>query len=675
MKQASSSRSNWLRLLMPVVLILTALGVIQSARVIGAVNQLMEDARALPALTGQDAASLDALLASDDLGAWMAQTEQDFRNARAVLGPLADALPLLGGLPRYGGDLANAPALLDFGEQVTAGGQKTLSIAHAFNRALEAERAPDVTLGAALLQVSQAQAPQVRAAQQNLTRALQARAQLEVASLSPARRDLVNRLDRWLPLWQTTLDALALMPTWLGADKPRLYLLVAQNSDELRATGGFVSTVALVRVERGRITLEEFQDSYAVDDLTKRHPIPPEPLYKYMYAWQWMLRDANWSPDFPTTARQLQTLYQFDRGVTTDGVIALNQNLIPRVLQATGPIGLEAYNERVDADNAIAKIRQYWVSPWGEGRPEQWWVHRKDFIGKFMQALMQRLLAGQFDRAQLARGVLDALTTKDLLIYVSDGSPAHPTGFTFGGALYPGSADAFMLVDSNVGFNKVNVNIAQRLEYAVVVEPTRQVRSAVTITYTNHSPDDGTFCVHVPRYLAGYTDLQNGCYWNYMRVLVPAESEPVRVKGLPAPMKDIPEQGRAVFGGYFVLPRGKTQAVRFEYRLPLTALAESRYTLHLEKQPGAPPLPTQVRVTLPESWTITYAYPPPERLAGNRAEFALTLDRDRTIEVEFESTASTAPMGAVAGAVAGAAALAVAAWWVGRRRRAAARSR
>jgi hypothetical protein len=40
MKQASSSRSNWLRLLMPVVLILTALGVIQSARVIGAVNQL-----------------------------------------------------------------------------------------------------------------------------------------------------------------------------------------------------------------------------------------------------------------------------------------------------------------------------------------------------------------------------------------------------------------------------------------------------------------------------------------------------------------------------------------------------------------------------------------------------------------------------------------------------------
>ncbi|MEW5720621.1 MAG: hypothetical protein AB1817_18495, partial [Chloroflexota bacterium] len=84
MSESPSERSGWTRLLIPVLLILIALVVIQSARVIGVASQLEEDARALQALTGHDASSLDALFTSDDLGAWMAQTEQDFRDVRAV---------------------------------------------------------------------------------------------------------------------------------------------------------------------------------------------------------------------------------------------------------------------------------------------------------------------------------------------------------------------------------------------------------------------------------------------------------------------------------------------------------------------------------------------------------------------------------------------------------------
>jgi len=44
------------------------------------------------------------------------------------------------------------------------------------------------------------------------------------------------------------------------------------------------------------------QDSYAIDRLSEAYPYPPQPLYQYMAADYWVLRDAGWSPDFPTTA-------------------------------------------------------------------------------------------------------------------------------------------------------------------------------------------------------------------------------------------------------------------------------------------------------------------------------------------------------------------------------------
>src|SRR6478752_6272351 len=44
-----------------------------------------------------------------------------------------------------------------------------------------------------------------------------------------------------------------LLPAMLGADGPRSYLLVAQNPAELRATGGLIGSVALIRADHGAV--------------------------------------------------------------------------------------------------------------------------------------------------------------------------------------------------------------------------------------------------------------------------------------------------------------------------------------------------------------------------------------------------------------------------------------
>jgi len=84
-----------------------------------------------------------------------------------------------------------------------------------------------------------------------------------------------------------------------------------------------------------------------------------------MKAGIWIFRDANWSPDFPTAARAMQSLYETDQGVATDGVIALDDVAVGRLLDALGGVELPDYQMRVTSENFLALVKQYYGQPIG----------------------------------------------------------------------------------------------------------------------------------------------------------------------------------------------------------------------------------------------------------------------------------------------------------------------
>jgi hypothetical protein len=644
------------RIVLPLAILVLSIVLIQFSRVTLVVNRVTRDMQSLQTMADSGALALMPPDASGDLEARVAQSAEDFREMRAAVGWLANFAPLFGWLPRYGGDLANAPALLEFGERVTAGAQEMLALSRAFNAEIEAGRALRAPVGVSALRAAQSQAEQIQRARQNLDAATRARARIDAARLSPSLQALVYRFDKWLPLWEMGLDGLAGAPKLLGAQRPRVYLLVAQNSDELRATGGFISGVSLLQVDRGKISVTDFQDSYVVDDLKKRHPPPPEPLRQYMYAHQLLFRDANWSPDFPASAQQMLAIYQIDRGIAADGVIAVNLKFIPRLLEAVGPVTLEKYNERVDAANVIQKMLDYWASPQGIAVAPEWWQHRKDFTGYLFEALMRRLTAGEFEQARLMQALFDGVVTKDLLIYIGDADAAPSLARS--GALYAGSGDALMIVDSNVGFNKVDGSIVRQGEYDLTLDSSGAARATLTITYTNLSPAVDAYCVHQPRYLKYYAELQQACYWDYVRVIAPRESElSSATREIGAVAEPLPQK-RTSFGGYFVLARGETRSIRFDYRIPAALKDSSLYALRLEKQPGAPPVQMLVRVTVPEGWRAESANPAPARAVGSALEFSILLDRDQQIQVALGK-----PFWSVENVLGPVLALSVAAWF------------
>lgn len=135
----------------------------------------------------------------------------------------------------------------------------------------------------------------------------------------------------------------------LKANQGRFVVLL-QNNNEVRSTGGFAGSLLVADVSDTGITFD-ISDIYSFDRL-----VPPEaqlsaPEFFHPLSKTLSLRDANFWPDFPTSAKTYQQFFQSTGGKTPHTVFAINLNVIQEVLAITGPITLKKWNITLDQYN------------------------------------------------------------------------------------------------------------------------------------------------------------------------------------------------------------------------------------------------------------------------------------------------------------------------------------
>jgi hypothetical protein len=89
---------------------------------------------------------------------------------------------------------------------------------------------------------------------------------------------------------------LSLLPSLIGFPEESRFLILFQNNDELRPTGGFIGSYATLKVADFAENIEmSTGDIYHLDMPSIDHleTIPPEPIAKYMKVKKWYLRDSN----------------------------------------------------------------------------------------------------------------------------------------------------------------------------------------------------------------------------------------------------------------------------------------------------------------------------------------------------------------------------------------------
>lgn len=453
--------------------------------------------------------------------------------------------------------------------------------------------------------------PHVLGAKEQLAAVTALRDQIEAGALVSPLAEAVSALDARLLALSSRLrlydHARGVLPGLLGFQGPRTYLLLAQDNTELFATGGLISVYALLTLDQGRVAGLTFNDVGQLFRLWQAAgPVyvpPPAPLQRYLLRdFSWSLGTANWSPDFPTAARQVQLFLALEGGGQVDGVIALNFFSLEGLLRHLGPLEMPEYGVTLRPENATEAILEQTHNARGEREGKH------TFVAKVAQRLLDRVLSAPSAEWSALRRAFDGLVRqKQLFIYLNDARlQASVQALGWAGEVKDAPGDYLMLLDSSVHSTKLNLVVEQSLDVAVRLDAEGNAFHRVTVRYENL----------LPRWLPGKSEalrrqMLGGLYGDYVRLLAPrgtAFAELLR-DGWEAGLQDVGEEaGRAWFGAYLAVPSGEKASLTFIYRTPAAfqpTAAGGEYRLLVQKQSGTRAIPLTLRLQPPDGAALS----------------------------------------------------------------------
>jgi len=410
---------------------------------------------------------------------------------------------------------------------------------------------------------------------------------ISAKGLAKPLADIVLPLKENIPKFQKLADIILpitdVMPQLTGYPEPRTYLFLLQNNHELRPSGGFIGTYGIIKVKDGGIIYFKTDDIYNLDFPAQDHLkiFAPKPIQKYMNQKYWFMRDANWSPDFPMSARKVEWFYHLEGGKEKkiDGVIAITPDFIQSLMALVGDITVEGIT--FSANNFVNDLEyQVEVAYLKQGIPS---AQRKLIIGKLANKLIDKLFDLPLTKwLELENIVETSLNEKRFLIFDKDINVSKILKYNnWDGRVKNVESDYLMVVDANMASLKTDSVVDKEINYQIKQNKNNDLIAKVSITYRNK----GKFTWHTTR-LRTYT-----------RVFVPLGSKLIKGEGMggkkikEAIPIDIGEDlKKTYFGSFISIDPGESRTLSFEYKLPFNISGqiakEGKYKLLIQKQAG-----------------------------------------------------------------------------------------
>lgn len=441
--------------------------------------------------------------------------------------------------------------------------------------------------------------------------------------------------DQLKDINQMLLNSPELLTVALGLTDTQTYLVLAQNSDELRPSGGYVSTYGWLTIRNGRIVGYDYYPSTA----TSPNP-PPLNMSSELDIPSWWIRydppiyaawDSSWYADFPSTAAM--SAWYYDNGDNpqspVDGVIAIDLVGFEYLMQGLGSVVVEDYGVTVSGANFREKIYEIRADHNDD-------IDHKRFLASLYRQILQDWQSADPDLMLDLRGAaLRALQEKHIMIYLANRDVnAALDVLGWSGAQEPARQNDYLMVaDANLG-NKANRSVIRQLTYDVEIQLDGSLNSRVAVAYDYSARVAENDPAVGPQH--GSID-----YNSLTQVFVPANSTLTGTNNLQFEPTVAPTVSHTIFISRIGIDYNHSERYQYLYKTP--PLVEDlgsyrRYRLVLEKQPGMMGELVNVQVTLPQGAQTISTSPAAAAsyvLEQPILEFRIELITDEEIEIIF----------------------------------------
>ncbi len=466
---------------------------------------------------------------------------------------------------------------------------------------------------------------------------------------------------------------------FLGASADKRYLLVFQNNAELRASGGFIGSFALIDFSKGQIKNIEVPGggSYDTEAGFLKKIKSPEPLSLVRADWHFW--DANWWPDWPTSAKKIAWFYENSDGSTVDGVISFTPTVVENLLKVIGPIDLkDKYGLVIDADNFWLETQKL-----AEQKPDITNEPKKiigDLMNKIIEELPKRL--NKNNLVSLFKVFEQSMSSKNILFYFTDKNlQAKVDDLGWSGIVKNTVGDYLSVINTNIAGGKSDRKIKQEIIHQAEVQPDGSIIDNLTIRRTHEA---------IKREL--FVGVRNV---NWLRIYVPLGSELLEASGfkpvdeiffdktlnnLTDDLDILTSEGQAltdemsgtkiynefnktVFANWSQLDPGETIEIKIKYKLPFKLIDQKQtvnqglinqllekigaiinpeennlysYSLLVQKQPGMNSSTIESQLILNNNYNSIWEYPYNLNLTQNGWSLTENLNQDKIIAAIVE---------------------------------------
>lgn len=478
---------------------------------------------------------------------------------------------------------------------------------------------------------------------------------VETDSLPAEYSDEITKVKEILPAldeyFARAKQLFSLFSQLLGQDKTNEYLFVFQNNQEIRPTGGFIGSLALVQVEKGEVKILEVpgRGPYEINDDLTLDIIPPKPLMLVNNKWQ--IQDANWFPDFPTTAAKINWFYEMSRGFSVDGVISLTPDIIVDLLKITGPVTLDKYQVTLTCDNFIQETENQVEVEFNkaENRPKQ-------MIADLIPILLNKILKTKpGDFLSVVQVFQKALQEKDILIYAKDEKLENDLkALNLAGEMKESLKDYLMVVNTNIGGGKTDGVIKQTVKHSAEIDADGYIIDTLTIQRSHQGDRNDP-----------YTKIKN---MDYLRIYVPEGAELLAASGFSKidqnlilspsdkakndadllkvekdPIIDeksgtriTREFGKTCFANWLNVEVGEMVEGVLKYKLPFKISDPKEvYSLFIQKQPGVNNTFLEATLRVASEFNLVQEIPA-EIMVNGEVKYQVIINTDKTYGVVLE---------------------------------------